>query len=41
MRALLRLLFITHATSLSEERIHFSRYGRAFCGAAAAATLHP
>src|SRR5438477_416153 len=40
IRALPRFDLITHTTSLSVERSHFSRYGFAFDGAAAAATLH-
>ncbi len=39
MRALLRLVFMIQATSLSLDCIHFSKYGWAFSGAAAAATL--
>jgi hypothetical protein len=39
MRALLRFVFITHATSASSDRNHFSSKGRAGAGAAAAATL--
>ena len=39
IRAFSRLVFMTQATSLSVERNHFSKYGPAFSGAAAAATL--
>ncbi|TMB89818.1 MAG: hypothetical protein E6J37_02620 [Chloroflexi bacterium] len=39
MRALLRLLVITQATSLSGDRSHFSINGRPASGSAAAATL--
>jgi hypothetical protein len=39
MRALPRLLFMTHAMSGSDERNHFSSRGVAASGLAAAATL--
>jgi hypothetical protein len=41
MRAFSRLVFMTHVTSLSFDSSHFSKYGHAFSGAAAAATLQP